>query len=95
MHIAANMHTAIRTADLARIVGVSSCRIKCVFKDSFGFTPHQYPIRRRVARAQSLLLTSQDSLSPTRRGQVASDEVPGSQGIYPCSEDDWSRDFEE
>jgi AraC family transcriptional regulator len=62
-HIAVHMHTAISTADLARIVGCSSYRIKCVFKDAFGCTPHQYLIRRRVARAQSLLLMSQDSLN--------------------------------
>jgi AraC family transcriptional regulator len=59
-HIAANMQAAIRTADLAGIVGFSSYRIKCVFKDNFGCTPHQYLIRRRVARAQRLLVMSDD-----------------------------------
>lgn len=62
-HIAANMNRAIRMADLGRIVNFSSYRIKRVFKDNFGCSPHQYLMRRRVARAQSLLSISDDPLS--------------------------------
>ena len=62
-HIAANMQAVIRTADLAGIVGFSSYRIVCVFKDNLGCTPHQYLMRRRMERAQRLLLMSNDSLS--------------------------------
>ena len=62
-HISANMHTALRTADLAGIVAFSSYRLKRVFQDNFDCTPHQYLIRRRVARAQCLLLISDDSIS--------------------------------
>ena len=62
-HIAANLHTGIRIADLAGIARCSSYRIKRVFKHHFGCTPHQYLIRRRVERAQRLLILSDDSLS--------------------------------
>jgi AraC-like DNA-binding protein len=62
-HIAANLQSDIRIADLAGIVGCSSYRIKHVFKINFGCTPHQYLIRRRVERAQRLLLMSDDSLT--------------------------------
>jgi AraC family transcriptional regulator len=62
-HIAANLQTGIRIADLAGIVRCSSYRIKRVFKNNFGCTPHQYLIRRRVERAQRLLLMSDDPLT--------------------------------
>jgi AraC family transcriptional regulator len=62
-HIAANLQTGIRIADLAGIVRCSSYQIKRVFKNNFGCTPHQYLIRRRVERAQRLLLMSDDSLT--------------------------------
>jgi transcriptional regulator GlxA family with amidase domain len=38
-------------------------RFDRVFKNSFGCTPHQYVMRTRIARAQSLLLMSNDTLS--------------------------------
>jgi AraC family transcriptional regulator len=62
-HIAANLHTGIRISDLAGIVRCSPSRMKRVFKNNFGCTPHQYLIRRRVERAQRLLLISDDSLT--------------------------------
>jgi AraC family transcriptional regulator len=62
-HIAANLQTGVRIADLAGIVRCSSYRIRRVFKNNFGCTPHQYLIRRRVERAQRLLLMSDDSLT--------------------------------
>jgi AraC family transcriptional regulator len=62
-HIAANIHAALRTPDLAAVVGFSAYRIKCAFKDHFGCAPHQYLMRRRVERAQRLLLISNDHLS--------------------------------
>ena len=62
-HIAANMHTSIRMADLAAIVGFSLYRIKRIINDNFGCAPHQYVIRRRVERAQRLLLISDDPVS--------------------------------
>jgi AraC family transcriptional regulator len=62
-YIAVNLHTTIRMMHLTRVVNFSPFRLKRVFKEIFGCTPHQYVIRRRVERAQSLMLMSNDSLS--------------------------------
>jgi AraC family transcriptional regulator len=61
--IAVNLHSTIRTLDLGRVVNFGPFRLKSAFKETFGCTPYQYVIRRRVARAQSLMLISNDSLS--------------------------------
>jgi AraC family transcriptional regulator len=62
-YIAANLHGTIRVMDLVRVLQFSPNRFDRVFKESFGCTPHQYVMRRRIERAQSLLLMSDDSLS--------------------------------
>ena len=62
-YIAANLHGTIRVMDLVRVVQFSPHRFDRVFKESFGCTPHQYVMRKRIERAQSLLLMSNDSLS--------------------------------
>ena len=62
-YIAANLHRTIRVMDLVRVVRFSPSRFDRVFKESFGCTPHQYVMRRRIERAQSLLLMSNDTLS--------------------------------
>jgi AraC family transcriptional regulator len=61
-YIAANLHGTIRVMDLVRVVQFSPHRFDRVFKESFGCTPHQYVMRRRIERAQSLLLMSNDPL---------------------------------
>jgi AraC family transcriptional regulator len=67
-YIAVNLHAAIKTTDLARVVNFSPVRLHRAFKAIFGCTPHQYVIRRRVERVQSLMLMSDDSL-----GQIAAE----------------------
>jgi transcriptional regulator GlxA family with amidase domain len=62
-HIAANLHGTIRVMDLVRAVQFSPNRFDRVFKESFDCTPHQYVMRRRIERAQSLLLMTNDPLS--------------------------------
>lgn len=62
-YIAVNLHTSIKIMHLARVVNFGPFRLKRAFKEIFGCTPHQYVIRRRVERAQSLMLVSNDSLS--------------------------------
>ena len=61
-YIAANLHATIRMMHLAQVVSFSPSRLKRAFKEHFGCTPHQYVIRRRIDRAQSLMLISSDSL---------------------------------
>ena len=62
-YIAANLHGTIRVMDLVRVVQFSPNRFDRVFKESFGCTPHQDVMRRRIERAQSLLLMNNDPLS--------------------------------
>ena len=62
-YIAANLHGTIRVMDLVRVVQFSPNRFDRVFKESFDCTPHQYIMRRRIERAQSLLLMTEDPLS--------------------------------
>jgi AraC family transcriptional regulator len=52
-------------ADLARLSAFHFCR---AFRDSFGDSPHGYVIRRRMERAQGLMLTTNATL-----GQIAAD----------------------
>ncbi|HME40430.1 MAG TPA: AraC family transcriptional regulator [Steroidobacteraceae bacterium] len=67
-YIAVNLHTTISTMDLGRVVNFRPFRLNRAFRVIFGCTPHQYVIRRRIARAQSLMLMSNDSL-----GQIAAE----------------------
>jgi AraC family transcriptional regulator len=67
-HIETNIDTTIRTKDLAGLVGLSRFYFCRAFKDSFGDSPHRYVMRRRVERAQGLMLTTGASL-----GEIAAD----------------------
>jgi AraC-like DNA-binding protein len=60
--IAANLHTTIRMAELAKVAQCTPSRFHRSFKRSFGCTPHQYVIRRRIARSQRLMTISSESL---------------------------------
>ena len=60
--------TTVRTKDLAALVELSSFHFCRAFRDSFGDSPHAYVTRRRIERAQGLMLTTNNSLS-----QVAMD----------------------
>ena len=61
-HLALN----ISLDSLANAVGTSPSRLTALFKQSTGWSPHQYVLRERVERAKRLL--EEGSLSP---GQVA------------------------
>lgn len=61
-YIAAHLHSTIRVMDLVRAVQLTPNRFFRLFKQSFGCTPHQYVMRARIARAQRLLLMSEDTL---------------------------------
>jgi AraC family transcriptional regulator len=61
-HIQANLDTRIQIKDLAVLVKLSPCHFTRVFRESFAETPHGYVLRRRVERAQGLMLTTDASL---------------------------------
>jgi len=44
--------------ELAKLVGLSLSHFSRAFKDTFGDSPHGYVMRRRLERAQGLILTT-------------------------------------
>lgn len=48
--------------DMARVVSLSVSYFSRSFKQSFGLSPHAYVVRTRVARAQTLMRTTRESL---------------------------------
>jgi AraC family transcriptional regulator len=67
-HVETNLDAAITTKDLAALARLSLFHFCRAFRDSFGESPHGYVTRRRVERAQGLMLTTNASL-----GQIAAD----------------------
>lgn len=65
-HIDTQLGCSITTDDLARIARLSPCHFSRAFRESFGDSPHKYVMRRRVERAQGLMLATSLSL-----GQIA------------------------
>lgn len=62
-HIEAHLHQPIRNEDLATIARLNLSYFGRAFRISFGEPPHEFVIRRRVERAQGLMLSSDASLS--------------------------------
>ncbi|HEY4292436.1 AraC family transcriptional regulator [Luteibacter sp.] len=62
-HVDQNLGYSITIDQLAAIAGLSSSYFCRAFKDSFGDPPHAYIMRRRVERAQSLMLQTREPLS--------------------------------
>jgi AraC family transcriptional regulator len=67
-HVEMKLDTPLRNDDLAAIANLSSFHFCRVFRKSVGVTPHEYIMRRRVERAQGLMLSTDASLS-----QIAAD----------------------
>ena len=61
-YIASNLQGPIRLADLARVAQLSLPKFKRAFKKHFALTPYQYVIRKRIERAQNLMVISDESL---------------------------------
>jgi transcriptional regulator GlxA family with amidase domain len=61
--VEANIDSSIRVGDLARIVLLSTSHFCRAFKQTFGETPLRYVTRRRMRRAQDIMLCSRDSLA--------------------------------
>jgi transcriptional regulator GlxA family with amidase domain len=62
-HIEANLNTPIRNNDLAVIARLSEYHFNVSFRRSVGEAPHAYIIRRRIERAQGLMLATTKPLS--------------------------------
>lgn len=62
-YVDANLHRTIRNEDLATIVRLNASYFYRAFRNSFAEPPHEYVIRRRVERAQGLMLSTSASLS--------------------------------
>jgi AraC family transcriptional regulator len=67
-HIETHLDVSLRTKELAKLVQLSSFHFCRVFRVSFGNSPHGYVTRRRIERAQGLILTTKMPL-----GQIAVD----------------------
>jgi len=67
-HIEANLDVKIRIKDLAALIKLSPSHFSREFKKGFADSPHRYLMRRRLERAQGMMLTTDASL-----GQIAGD----------------------
>jgi AraC-like DNA-binding protein len=62
-HVDAHLDRPIRNDELATVVRLNPSHFGRAFRNSFGEPPHEYVIRRRVERAQGLMLSTDASLS--------------------------------
>ena len=62
-HIEANLSAPIKNQDLAAIARLSIYHFNVAFRNSVGDPPHAYIIRRRIERAQGLMLSTNRALS--------------------------------
>jgi AraC family transcriptional regulator len=67
-YIEGHLDKTVRTKDLAALVKLSSFHFCRAFRESFNDSPHGYLMRRRVERAQGLMLTTSAPL-----GQIAAE----------------------
>jgi transcriptional regulator GlxA family with amidase domain len=63
VHIEANLGTPIRNKELAALARLSTFHFNVAFRNSVGESPHGHIIRRRVERAQGLMLSTEKTLS--------------------------------
>jgi AraC family transcriptional regulator len=61
--IEANLDRPIKNGELASVVRLNTSHFGRAFRSSFGEPPHEYVIRRRVERAQGLMLSTTAPLS--------------------------------
>lgn len=62
-HIEENLDATVRIDDFTAITRLSARYFSCAFKRSFGEPPHAYLVRRRIEKAQEMMLTTDESLS--------------------------------
>jgi AraC-like DNA-binding protein len=61
-YVDAHLENSVSLADLASCAGLTSMHFARQFRVATGIRPHEYLLRRRIARAQELLLTSNTAL---------------------------------
>ncbi|SEF10367.1 Helix-turn-helix domain-containing protein [Rhizobiales bacterium GAS191] len=57
-YVDTHLDEAVMLADLAKAVGLTSMHFAAQFRAATGIRPHEYVLRRRIERAQQLLLTA-------------------------------------
>jgi AraC family transcriptional regulator len=62
-HVEANLSRRIPVQELARLLGLSASHFCRAFKCTFGASPRDYVLRRRIEVAQGLMLTTSEPLS--------------------------------
>jgi AraC family transcriptional regulator len=62
-HVEANLCRRIPIRDLARLLDLSASHFCRAFKCTFGVSPRDYVLRRRIEVAQGLMLTTSEPLS--------------------------------
>jgi len=62
-HVEANLCRRIPIRDLARLLDLSPSHFCRAFKSTFGVSPRDYVLRRRIDVAQGLMLTTSEPLS--------------------------------
>jgi AraC family transcriptional regulator len=63
IYIEDNLSQSLSLAEIAAVAGLSVSHFKSLFRESMGLPVHQYLIRRRVERAQTLLGEGKMSIS--------------------------------
>jgi AraC-like DNA-binding protein len=62
-YVDANLSSSLRGADLAQVAKLSGSYFARAFKESFGETPHNYVMRRRVHSAKMMMRNTDQPLS--------------------------------
>jgi AraC family transcriptional regulator len=62
-HVEANLCRRIPIQELARLLSLSASHFCRAFKSTFGVSPRDYVLRRRIEVAQGLMLTTSEPLS--------------------------------
>ncbi|PVX85860.1 helix-turn-helix domain-containing protein [Paraburkholderia unamae] len=63
-YIEANLASSISLNDLARVAGLSRMHFAAQFRQATGLRPHECVLKRRIARAQEMMLHSDLALLP-------------------------------
>lgn len=61
-YVDARLETSMRNRELAALIDLSEFHFNVAFRNSVGNPPHEYVIRRRIARAQELMLSTDKPL---------------------------------